>query len=98
MSGGDIKAVELLNSVVAKEAQFMVESQLDELGGNTSALLRELLKAFALLKISAIKKHQQNLQKEIKNAETAKNKQKVEELNKEFARVSAERIKFEVQL
>jgi DNA primase len=87
-----------LTGVVAKEAQFMVESQLDELGGNIPALMRELQKAFALLKIAGIKKRQQSLQREIKTAETAKNKEKTDELSKEFARITAERIKFEVLL
>jgi DNA primase len=87
-----------LQDALAKEAQFMVESQLDELGGNSAALIRELFKAFAMLKIGAIKKRQQHLQNEIKNAENSNNKARIEELNREFARISAERIKFEVLL
>ncbi len=95
---GDSKAVEFGNSTLAKEAQFMVESQLDDLGGNRTALAKDLQKAFAMLKIGSIKKRQQQLQNEIKNAEIGKNKAKIEELNKEFAQISAERIKFEVLL
>lgn len=95
---GNSEVLELKNSTVAKEAQFMVESQLEELGGNQTALMKELLKSFALLKIGAIKKRQQALQTEIKTAETEKNKIRTEELNKEFARISGERMKFEVLL
>jgi DNA primase len=87
-----------LQDTLAKEAQFMVESQLEELGGNSAALHHELLKAFALLKIGVIKKQQQNLQTEIKNAENSNNKARVDELNKEFARISSQRIKFEILL
>ena len=76
----------------------MVESQLDELGGDETALSRQLLKAFALLKISALKRRQAGLQTEIKMAETAKNKEKTQTLNKEFARISLERTNFEALL
>ena len=76
----------------------MVESQLDEMEGNYPALRRELLKAFALLKISAIRKLQALLEQEIKRAELAKNKDKIKELNQKFAEVSAQRLKFEVLL
>jgi len=95
---GDGKASKAISSTLAKEAQFMVESQLDEMSGNQTALMKDLQKAFAMLKIGAIKKHQQHLQNEIKTAENSNNKAKIEELNKEFARISAERIKFEVFL
>lgn len=95
---GTSQALNSQDSVVAKEAQFMVELQLDELGGNVVALTRELLKAFALLKIGSIKKRQLGLQAEIKTAETAKNKEKLEELNKQFAQISAQRVEFEVLL
>jgi DNA primase len=85
-------------SPLAKEAQFMVESQLEELDGNQTLLLRELLKAFALLKMNAIKKLQQHLQTEIKMAEIAKNKIKTLELSQKFAQLSAQRMKIETFL
>jgi hypothetical protein len=87
-----------MQSALAKEAQFMVESQLEEMNGNSTALVKDLLKAFAMLKIGAIKKRQQHLQNEIKNAENSNNKGRIEELNREFAKISGERIKFEVLL
>jgi DNA primase len=89
---------ETAGSTLAKEAQFMVESQLDEMSGNRMALLKDLQKTFAMLKIGSIKKRQQLLQNEIKNAETGNNRAKLEELNREFAQISAEKIKFEVFL
>ena len=85
-------------SALAKEAQFMVESQLEEMLGNSMALIKDLLKAFAMLKIGAVKKRQLDLQNEIKNAENSNNKARIEELNMEFAKISGERIKFEVLL
>ncbi|MDR3643073.1 MAG: DNA primase [Candidatus Doudnabacteria bacterium] len=90
--------VDSSRDALAKEAVFMVESQLDELGGNKPALLRELFKALALLKISGLKKRQNQLQTEIKMAEMAKNQAKIEELNRLFAQVSSEKMKFEAML
>jgi DNA primase len=86
------------NSTLAKEAGFMVESQLDGLEGNQTALAKDLQKALAMLKIGAIKKRQQSLQNEIKRAENGNNKAKLEELNRQFAQISSERIKFEILL
>ena len=56
---GVISGADSSTGALAKEAIFMVESQLDELGGNKPALLRELYKALALFKISRLKKRQQ---------------------------------------
>jgi DNA primase len=95
---GNTGFLELKNSSLAKETQFMVESQLDELLGNQTVLMKDLQKAFAILKIGAIKKRQQQLQNEIKNAENSNNKARLDELSKEFAQISGERIKFEVLL
>lgn len=85
-------------TTVAKEVVFMLESQLDELAGNQNELKRQLLKAFALLKINSIKRRQSGLQQEIKMAELAKNKTKLSELQQKFAQTSAERLKFETIL
>ena len=73
----------------------MVELQLDDLKDNRLALKQELLKAFALLRINAIKKIQQGLQAEIKTAENEKNKERISELNGRFAQLSVEKVKFE---
>lgn len=82
-------------SVLAKEGLFMVESQLDELGGEANRLKRVLEKSFALLKVNAIKRQQQVLQNQIKAAELANNKALVNELNQKFAEILAQRAEFE---
>ncbi len=82
-------------SALAKEALFMVESQLEELEGDQTRLKRLLEKSFALLKVLALKRRQQQLQAEIKSAETEGKKERLEELNKNFAQVLEERMAFE---
>ena len=96
LSGGQDSTVK--EATLAKEAQFMVESQLDELGGNETALKRELLKALVMLKLNAIKRRQISLQAELKGAENSDDKQKVAELQQAFAKASAERLKYEILL
>lgn len=83
---------------VAKEALFMVESLLDELGKDEEILKRQLAKSFALLRLSAIKRSQLDLSLEIKNAETAKNKEKLKELNQRFAESSSLRMQLEKEI
>jgi DNA primase len=90
-----LKDPQLRQSALAKEAQFMVESQLEELDGNETVLYRELLKAFVVLKINSMKKRQQNLQAEIQAAESLGDKQKVEEFNKQFALISGRKMNLE---
>ncbi len=70
---------------VAKEAVFMVESQLDELSGDESKLQKNLAEILKLFKLSAIKRRQLLLEAEIKSAEIAGNKARVEELGRIFA-------------
>ncbi len=83
---------------LAKEAIFMLESQLGELEGNREILRKNLEKSFALFKVSALKRRQQSLQAEIKAAEVAGNKIRLDELNREFADVLKERSEFEKNL
>jgi hypothetical protein len=82
-------------STIAKEAVFMVESQLGELEGNEEAFKRGLHKSFAQLRLHSIKKQQQQIGAEIKTAETALNRAKLSELNKQFAELSEKRMEFE---
>jgi DNA primase len=86
------------SSTLAKEAAFVVESQLDDLDGNEPALKRQLAKVFALFKINALKRRQIRLQLDIAAAERAGNKSKVTELNQLFAKITTERLGFEKQL
>ena len=83
------------DSSVAKEAIFMVESQLDELGGDPQKLVKQLLKSFGLLKINSIKRQLKALEIEIKIAEKQQNKKRVEELNKIIASKLVLRINLE---
>jgi hypothetical protein len=83
------------SSVLAKEAQFMVESQLEELNGSEILLAKQLLKSFSFLKANALKKQQLDLQNQIKGAELAKDKNRLDGLSKLFAEVSARKQKLE---
>jgi DNA primase len=83
---------------LAKEAMFMVESELDNLNNNELALMRELKKSFYLLKLQHIKRRQSELTQEIKKAESTEALSKIEELTKTFARLTQERVNVEAQL
>ncbi len=97
IAGGE-QAASARQTTLAKEVLFMVESQLDELGGETDRLRRILEKSFALLKVNSLKRQQQALQSDIKAAETAGNKLRVDELNLTFANLLKERAVFENHL
>ena len=79
------------NLVLAKEARFMVESQLETLNGSEELLLKQLQKSFVFFKAGALKRLQLDLQNQIKGAELAKDKVRVLDLSKIFADVSARR-------
>ncbi|MCX6797351.1 MAG: DNA primase [Candidatus Doudnabacteria bacterium] len=82
-------------TALAKEAVFMVELLLSEHEGNKEALKKQLLKSFANLRLKAIKKQLERLQADVKRAESASEKNRLQELNQEFARLSNLRIEFE---
>lgn len=84
-----------VNSTLAKEAAFMVESQLESLDGNTEALLRELKKNFYLLKLSKIKFEQQRLAQLIKQAEDQRRAELLAQYNEQFAQLSNSRMEYE---
>jgi DNA primase len=83
------------NNFLAKEAIFMVESQLAEMDGGEAALERELKKVFALLRLNAIKQEQKQVHDSMKDAETEKVKDRLNELNQKFALLSKLRMEFE---
>ncbi|MBI5531060.1 MAG: DNA primase [Candidatus Doudnabacteria bacterium] len=95
-SGG--QDIQVKSDTVAKEALFMVESQLDDLAGDTEKLNNQLKKTFSLFKLNSFKRQLQNLQAELKTAELAGNKPKIEELNKRVAEILNLRIVFEQNL
>ena len=84
-----------LLSTIAKEALFMVESELETLENNGHVLERQLNKSFAKLRLNAIKRKQGALTLEIKRAEGFSDKAKLSELNKTFAELSNLRLEFE---
>src|SRR5206468_1853131 len=57
------------NNSLANEAQFMVESSLENLNDNELALMRELKKSFYLFKKAGINKQLQDTTTAIKKAE-----------------------------
>jgi DNA primase len=84
--------------VLAKEALFMVESQLDELSGDREKFNRQLQKTFYLFKLAAVKRQLQRLQGEIKTAELAGNKPAVENLSHQVAELLNLRVGLENNL
>ncbi len=85
----------LKNSTLAKEAVFMVESQLEDLNGDRQKLKKSLDKSFILLKLHSLKTQQKLLQSAIKQAETTGDKEKLSELNKKFASIISLRMSLE---
>lgn len=86
---------QILSDPLAKEALFMVESQLEELNGDKEKLKASLDKSFILLKLHSLKLQQQELQTQIKLAEATGEKAKLEILNKKFAETISLRSKLE---
>ena len=84
--------------VVAKEAEFMVESQLEALGDNRVALFRVLEKSLYLLKLHTIKRSLERLTIEIKQAEVSGDTIKLKVLQGQFASLSEQRLEYEKKL
>lgn len=83
---------------LAKETQFMVESQLEYLDGNKTALVIELQKSFYLLKLAGIKQHLQQITVSIKHAENNGQSDLVKSLGQEFNEFSLLRMQYEAKL
>lgn len=88
-------ASSILEQTLAKEAMFMVESELASLGGNSEALLKELQKSFYMLKLLSIKRQQQALSLEIKKAEQKQLKDTLPQLQQQFVTLSRLRMDYE---
>ncbi len=95
---GELDQSAVNGEVLAKEALFMVESQLDNLDNNELALMRELEKSLFLLKLASIKRRQQELTLEIKKLEKQNDNLGVEQLTKIFAELVGQRSNIEAQL
>lgn len=87
---------ELVNQdSVAKEAVFMVESLVETLDGRMDQLKRHLEKSLAMLKVQSIKNKQQEVSAELRKAESEGDKERAQELTRQFADITTQRIYFE---
>ncbi len=85
-------------AALANEAQFMVESTLENLEGNELALMRELKKSFYLFKKAGISKQLQDATTAIKKAESLHDDSAVKQYTQLFAELSTERYTLEQKL
>lgn len=83
---------------LANEAQFMVESSLENLANNELALMRELKKSFYLFKMAGIKKQLQDATTAIKKAESLHDNSAIKSHSELFAELSAQRYALEQKL
>lgn len=83
---------------IAKEAQFMVESELDSFEGNELALSKQLEKSFYMLKLAGVRRLQEQISRQIKRAEINSQAEELEKLNNEFAELIKQRLLYENKL
>jgi DNA primase len=88
----------IAETVLAKEGQFVVESQLESLDGNRTILERELEKSFYLLRLAQLKQRQQELTLLMHQVEQQHDPARLQALRQEFNLLVADRIKFEQKL
>ncbi len=86
------------NEALANEAQFMVESSLENLNGNELALMRELKKSFYLFKKAGINKQLQDTTTAIKKAESLHDDSAVKQFTEKFTELSSDRYALEQKL
>jgi DNA primase len=97
LAGDPLPKNDLLDPL-AREAQFMVESELENLANNELALSRELTKSFYLFKLAGLKQQLHDLTAAIKKTEAAQDAAAGLDLNKQFAALSNERMAIEAKL
>jgi len=90
---GHIEQVKTLP--VAKEAIFMLESQVETQEGGEDISKRRIEKSLARVKLNVIKRQQEQLSAELRKAENDGNKELLKELTRKFAEITNLRIKFE---
>lgn len=83
---------------LAKEAEFVVESNLEKLENNELALMRELKKSFYLFKKAGINKQLQDATTAIKKAESLHDSSAVKQYTELFAELSSKRYALEQKL
>lgn len=80
---------------LAKEAEFVVESELASLDGNSVALINELRKSAYMLRLGRIKREQGQLVEAVRAAEISKDAAKLKQLQVVFADLSRQRVALE---
>lgn len=95
---GKLLPEDLAQSSLAKEVQFMVESEIDSGLKDKASVLRDLNKDFVLLRLQAIKRRQLELASLIKSAESKNEIDLKKQLNREFAELNDLRTVFEKKL
>jgi DNA primase len=88
--------IEAINQGLSKEVLFMVEFNLEQNSGNTSAYIRELERTYKTLQLSSLKISLQRLTNLIKQAEARADRVELEKLNREYAIKLAERSTLEL--
>lgn len=88
--------IEAVNPGLSKEVHFMVEFNLEQNSGNTSAYIRELERTYKTLQLSSLKISLQRLTNLIKQAEARADRVELEKLNREYAIKLAERSSLEL--
>lgn len=88
-------AKEFLDSILAKEATFMVEFELALFENNEEILIRNLQRTFYNLKAASIKRQHENISFEIKRAEQQKAHADITRLKEEFARLGQMLMEYE---
>ena len=83
---------------LAKEAVFMVESELDQFDNNEASFLRELEKNFYLLKLQFIKRQLVDLTRAVTQAESSSDSLRLDQLNRQFAELTTTRLELENKL
>lgn len=86
------------SDTLAKEAIFMVESGLDEVADNREVYLRDLQKSANLIKLTHLKRQLQDLTIHMSKAQSSGDTERLNEYNRRFAALTAERIQLENQL
>lgn len=98
LSGGSGEELTPAMESLANEAQFMVESSLENLSNNELALMRELKKSFYLFKLAGIKKELQDATTAIKKAESLHDSSAIQQFSETFAELSSKRYALEQKL
>lgn len=88
-------SLSVAEQIVLQEAEFLLESLSDELGGDVAQLALELKRTYDAFRLSGLKRKQENITFLLQAAENAKNASQLQSLKEEFAALSAKRLELE---